>query len=376
MAAFLPAYAVMRLLPAAALRLALVLIALSIPAGPVSAMNADAIRTLATGGSEDRIAALGKLLAEADGTVIPYLQALHNGEVQVAPGGQVLIVKSGAASDVLTGAAIAALPQGTEEVVVNNRMRRELASAIAALGLVSPDQATRKAAVKALGYGAEEGMLPLIGKALEQETDPDAKAQLRLIQATAQLKSQDVAARIAAVQALASSTSSSAKTLLLGLLEKKEGTWIEPDADVRIEAERSLRAVQSRLSTGERIGQVFSGISLGSILLLAALGLAITYGLMGVINMAHGEMIMIGAYATFMIQNAFRTHLPPLFDWYLLAAVPFAFIAAGAIGMVLERAVIRFMYGRPLETLLATWGISLFLIQAVRTLFGAQNVQV
>ena len=112
------------------------------------------------------------------------------------------------------------------------------------------------------------------------------------------------------------------------------------------------------------------------ILLLAALGLAITYGLMGVINMAHGELIMVGAYATYVVQNVFRAHLPGAFDWYLLCAVPVAFMVAAGVGMVLERTVIRWLYGRPLETLLATWGISLILIQLVRTIFGAQNVQV
>jgi urea transport system permease protein len=112
------------------------------------------------------------------------------------------------------------------------------------------------------------------------------------------------------------------------------------------------------------------------VLLLAALGLAITYGLMGVINMAHGELIMIGAYATYVVQDLFRTYLPGAFDWYLAAAIPVAFAVAGGVGMVLERTVIRWLYGRPLETLLATWGISLILIQSVRSLFGAQNVQV
>jgi urea transport system permease protein len=121
---------------------------------------------------------------------------------------------------------------------------------------------------------------------------------------------------------------------------------------------------------------VFTGISLGSILLLVALGLAITYGLMGVINMAHGELMMIGAYATFVVQNLFRAYLPGAFDWYVLAAIPVAFLSAALVGAVLERSVIRWLYGRPLETLLATWGISLILMQAVRSFFGAQNVAV
>jgi urea transport system permease protein len=163
--------------------------------------------------------------------------------------------------------------------------------------------------------------------------------------------------------------------LLLGILEKsREGTYAEPDEDIRIEAQKSLKALEGRLAWGERAGVLFTSISLGSILLLAALGLAITYGLMGVINMAHGELIMVGAYTTYVVQNLFKG--TAFFDWYLLAAVPASFIVAAAVGMALERLVIRWLYGRPLETLLATWGISLMLIQTVRTIFGAQNVQV
>jgi urea transport system permease protein len=134
--------------------------------------------------------------------------------------------------------------------------------------------------------------------------------------------------------------------------------------------------VEGRLQWGEKLAALFTGISLGSILLLVALGLAITYGLMGVINMAHGELMMIGAYATYVMQGVFQRYFPGAFDWYLVAAVPVAFMASALMGAVLERSVIRFLYGRPLETLLATWGISLMLQQLVRTVFGAQNVGV
>ena len=160
------------------------------------------------------------------------------------------------------------------------------------------------------------------------------------------------------------------------MLEKKDGKFVEADDEVRAEAQRSLSAVEGRLATGDIAARIFSGISLGTILLLAALGLAITYGLMGVINMAHGELIMIGAYATYVVQNLFRQYAPGAFDWYLPCAIPVAFAASGLVGVALERTVIRHLYGRPLETLLATWGLSLILIQAVRTIFGAQNVQV
>ena len=138
----------------------------------------------------------------------------------------------------------------------------------------------------------------------------------------------------------------------------------------------ALAAVEGKLAWGERLGVLFTGASLGSILLLVALGLAITYGLMGVINMAHGELMMIGAYATFVVQNLFRQYLPGAFDWYIVLAIPVSFLVSALVGAALERSVIRWLYGRPLETLLATWGISLVLMQGVRSLFGAQNVAV
>jgi len=333
------------------------------------------IHDLALGESDDRIKAMGELAASGDEGALALLQALQDGEVQTA-GEVVLRVRDGKAIDVVTGAKVEPLPEPREDVVLNNRARRELAGAIAALKLGAADRATRLDAAKTLQSGAGEEMLPAIERALAKEQDPEIKGLLTLTRATVQLGSSDKAMRIAAIRALAESRDPNTKTLLLPLVEKKGGEFAEPDTDVRAEAELSLRAIEGRLATGEMVGRVFSGISLGSVLLLAALGLAITYGLMGVINMAHGELMMIGAYATYVIQNLFRSHLPGAFDAYLVAAVPVAFAASALVGMALERTVIRFLYGRPLETLLATWGISLILIQAMRTLFGAQNVQV
>jgi len=160
------------------------------------------------------------------------------------------------------------------------------------------------------------------------------------------------------------------------LLLERLAPGAEADPQVRTALKASLDTVESRLAWGERLGLLFTGASLGSILLLVALGLAITYGLMGVINMAHGELMMIGAYATYLVQNLFKAYLPGLFDWYIVLAIPAAFLASAAVGAVLERGVIRWLYGRPLETLLATWGISLMLMQLVRSVFGAQNVGV
>jgi urea transport system permease protein len=252
----------------------------------------------------------------------------------------------------------------------NNRMRGEIDSALAALKLMSKDEAVRREAVKTLQGEVDENKLPLLDKAFAQETVPDIKERLGLLRAAALSGSADSAKRLAAAQLLAESSQAATKTLLLERLS------IETDPKVKSALQLSLSKVEARLAWGDRLGAIFSGISLGSILLLVALGLAITYGLMGVINMAHGELMMIGAYATYVVQGLFQKYAPGAFDWYLLASVPVAFATSALVGAALERGVIRFLYGRPLETLLATWGISLMLMQLVRTLFGAQNVGV
>jgi urea transport system permease protein len=356
--------------------LAVLLAAAALLARPAVALDAALVEQLGLGDSDEKVAAINALAATGDPRAAELLAALADGDVQVA-GRRVLVVKGDRATDAATGEAVAPLPDDREDVVANNRLRGAIASALAALKLVAPDRATRLAAAKALAGGADASMLPLVRKALAQESDPVIKPLLEMVAATLELGSGDRDARLAAIRTLGLSGNPNAKTLLLGLVERrKDGSFAEPDEDLRIEAQKSLRAVEDRLAWGERAGLAFAGVSLGSILLLAALGLAITYGLMGVINMAHGELIMIGAYTTYVVQNLFRSHAPGAFDWYLLCAVPAAFAVSAAVGVLLERTVIRFLYGRPLETLLATWGISLILIQAVRTIFGAQNVQV
>jgi urea transport system permease protein len=345
-------------------------------AAPAGALDRAAVERLTTGDSGEKLEAIAALVAEGDPRAIPLLEALGEGGLQLA-GKRVLIVKGERAVDALTGAAVTPLPAEREDVVANNRVRGAATAALAALRLVAPERETRLAAARALAGGADESMLPLIRKALEKEADPAIKSTLELAAATIELKGGDRERRLAAIRTLRTSANPSVKTLLLGVLERnKDGSYVEADEDIRYEAQTSLRAIEGRLVWGERLGLAFAGVSLGSILLLAALGLAITYGLMGVINMAHGELIMIGAYATYVVQNLFRAHLPGAFDWYLVCAVPVAFAAAALVGMALERLVIRHLYGRPLETLLATWGIGLVLIQAVRTVFGAQNVGV
>jgi len=332
------------------------------------ALTPDEARAIAVGESDARIAALSKAVENADDKTAAFIQALADDAVKVA-GDKVFIVRGGKAVDPSTGSSVA-LPDGAEDVISNNRMRGELDNALAALKLFSPEVRLRREAVKALQGEADEGKLPLIEKALAAEQDAGIKAQLQILRASVLLTSPDKARRIEAARLLAGSKSPTTKTVLI------ERIKAEDDAEVKAVLQTSLIAVESALAWGDRLAALFSGISLGSILLLVALGLAITYGLMGVINMAHGELMMIGAYATFVVQGLFQKFLPGAFDWYLIAAVPVAFVSSALMGAALERSVIRFLYGRPLETLLATWGISLMLQQLVRSVFGAQNVGV
>jgi urea transport system permease protein len=282
----------------------------------------------------------------------------------------VLLVQGGRVVEAGGGAALPALPDGAEEVVNNNRMRQALEGALAAFRLASPDREVRAKALADLRDVVDEGLLPLLDKAAAAETDEALKARIGMLQARALVGSADRARRMQAAARLADSRDPDVRALLM------EQLAAEPDAEVKAALSRALESVDARLAWGERLGVLFTGVSLGSILLLVALGLAITYGLMGVINMAHGELMMIGAYATYVVQNLFKAYWPGAFDAYVLAAIPASFLAAALVGAVLERSVIRWLYGRPLETLLATWGISLILMQAVRSVFGAQNVGV
>ncbi len=350
------------------------LIGLWLVASSAFALDTATVGKLGFGDGDEKIAAIAAQVAEGDPAAASLLQAAANGELQ-SSGKLVLIVKGTEAVNAATGAKVSPLPEDREGVILNNRVRRELDGAIAALKLISPSRAARLAAAKELSGNADEAMLPLIQKALARESDPEIKQLLELTQATLELTTGSKESRLGAVQTLGRSTNPNTKMLLLAILEKsKEGNYAEPDEDIRAEAQKSLRALEGRLAWGERAGVLFTSVSLGSILMLAALCLAITYGLMGVINMVHGELIMVGAYTTYVVQNLFKH--TDFFDWYLLAAVPASFIVAATVGMALERLVIRWLYGRPLETLLATWGISLMLIQTVRTIFWAQNVQV
>ncbi|MCW5257587.1 urea ABC transporter permease subunit UrtB [Verminephrobacter aporrectodeae subsp. tuberculatae] len=341
---------------------------LTLCTGAAQALTAGQALAMAAGDTDDRVAAVQQAVVHADERTAAFLQALADDAVKIAAG-KALIVRGDQGQDPVTGAGVP-LPDDAEDVISNNRMRGEIDQALATLALFDQDASRRLAAARALTRAPDAGRMALLDRALAQETQARVRAQLELARAATLLGSADAAQRIAAAQALSASATPDTRLLL------NERATLEEDAKVRAALGTALRAIDGQLAWGERLGAAFSGISLGSILLLVALGLAITYGLMGVINMAHGELMMIGAYATYVVQGVFQKYFPGAFDWYLVAALPLAFGASAAVGAVLERGVLRFLYGRPLETLLATWGISLVLMQLVRTLFGAQNVGV
>ncbi|MDO9235104.1 MAG: urea ABC transporter permease subunit UrtB [Aquabacterium sp.] len=344
------------------------LLAAMLLANPAFALTPLEATSMAVGETDQRVAALRAALVSADDKTIAFIQALSDEAVKIVQDRPVVLVGT-TGVDPVTGVAVV-VPDTAEDVMSNNRMRGELDAALAAVKILSKDPAVRLQAVNTLQGDVDESKLVLLNKAYAAEVVADIKDRIGMLRAATMLNLPDKVQRLDAAKQLRTSSQAATKTLLIDRLQ------IETDAEVKAAIRQSLSAVESRLAWGDRLGAVFSGLSLGSILLLVALGLAITYGLMGVINMAHGELMMIGAYATYVVQGVFRTYFPGAFDWYLLASVPVAFASAALVGAALERSVIRFLYGRPLETLLATWGISLMLMQLVRTVFGAQNVGV
>ena len=276
------------------------------------ALTPDQTAAITTGDTDARITALNRIAVEADPTLPAFLRALLDGEVKTPDG---------------------------EEVVNNNRMRGALEAALGALKLVSPDVKVRTEALDELRkQSLDEAQLPLIEKAYAAETDATLKSRLELMRATILITSTDPAKRLAAAQSLAGSSEPAVKSLI----QERLAPGAETDNAVRGALMTAQAAVEGKLAWGERLGVVFTGISLGSILLLAALGLAITYGLMGVINMAHGELMMIGAYATYLVQNLFRQYLPAsLFDWYIVLAIPASFAVAALVGAVNAQITLR-----------------------------------
>ena len=282
-----------------------------------------------------------------------------------AQGGEIPI------SDAADGTDLGSVAKGDlRRVTVNNSLRSQLRAAIARLSLSDPDPAVRLAAVRQMLDSLDPATLDLLREAADRETDPAVHEAMQVALALGDLNGEDHDARLAAVKLLEGNLEPAVRNRLVALTEvHDDGTFAEPDEAVRTAARKALAAIDARLQFYSVVETTYFGISLGSVLLLSAIGLAITFGVMGVINMAHGEMMMLGAYTTYVVQLL----MPNAIDWSLLVAVPAAFLVAGLAGVAIERGVIRFLYGRPLETLLATFGLSLVLQQLVRTIFSPLN---
>ncbi|CAK7256649.1 MULTISPECIES: urea ABC transporter permease subunit UrtB [unclassified Shinella] len=323
--------------------------------------------------NQKQVEALAKT---GDPKIVPALEALAEGDLyQRKADGTVFIVKPAGANfkliDALTGDEVGEEAKAAlEKVKVNNGLRRVIRGALGGLTLMSPDTSVRLQAAGTILRTPTADALDGLDTALAAETDGAVKAVLEKARAAAILVSdRPVAEKKAAVATVVQTGGRDSLSLLSAALASADES-LRPDIEI------GIQQIEDQLALWAAGQNIWYGLSLGSVLLLAAIGLAITFGVMGIINMAHGEMVMLGAYTTFVVQQVIRTSFPGLFDWSLAIALPLAFLVTGAVGLVMERGIIRFLYGRPLETLLATWGVSLILQQAVRSIFGPTNQEV
>lgn len=322
-------------------------------------------------------AAVADIAASGSPVALEVLRALQDGRLyrRQADGVMLIAVPVGGVqfySDPLAGTLGEPLADAEVSLVrVSNRIRRALSAVIASLSLDSEDPDVRFAAARQFIDSPDSALLTAIETALVDEADGRVRTALEVARAAAIASDpgQSEEVRREAVDRLAEAGSSRARRVLLGM-------FIEDGSELAARRDAAVEVIDRNLARWQQVQNLWHGLSLGSVLLLAAMGLAITFGVMGVINMAHGEMIMIGAYTTFVVQGVLRGISPALAEVSLLIALPVAFLVAGLIGVIIERTVIRRLYSRPLETLLATWGISLILQQLVRTFFGASNQRV
>lgn len=314
-----------------------------------------------------------------DPATLPVLQALGDRRLHYDDSDRVLIEDpaTGAFSDAVTGEEVDIDPETLEQPVLTNAIRRGVRPLIGQLQIQSDDVAARRAGAQELADRPRPEMLETLIDVREDESNPGILRLLNIAIARLQLESDSAEKRLEAVNVIAEVRSARLKSELESLLGKDmDGNDLEPEESVREAAREAVAAIEDRQETARMLSDLVYGLSMGSVLLLAALGLAIIFGLMRVINMAHGELLMVGAYTTYLVQNLFALVAPHWFSYYLLAAIPAAFVVTGVVGILMERGVIRFLYARPLETLLATWGLSLILMQGARVIFGAQNVSI
>ncbi|TYC67425.1 urea ABC transporter permease subunit UrtB [Stappia sp. BW2] len=334
------------------------------------------INELAKGKYSETEKQIGALVATGDPQVAPALEALSDGDLYARKAdGEVFIIKKAGKAytliDPLTmETAGEASKREIKKIKVNNSLRRVIRSALGSLTLMAPDPAVRMAAAEAIFKAKDPDGIEALDAAIAAEADDGVRKKMEEARAAAVLNSDmDEAAKLQAVSTLGTMGNRDALSRLIAVQSSSEGA-------LREAATTEITKIEKSIAAWDAAQNIWYGLSLGSVLLLAAIGLAITFGVMGVINMAHGEMVMIGAYVTFVVQEFIRSSAPGLFEYSLFIALPLAFLTSGLVGVAIERGVIRWLYGRPLETLLATWGISLVLQQAVRSIFGPTNREV
>ncbi|XOZ34579.1 urea ABC transporter permease subunit UrtB [Halomonadaceae bacterium KBTZ08] len=345
----------------------------------LSGKAASAVRQLATDDWQKVSDAVDALVALKAPETLPVLKALSDRRLHFDDQGRVLIEAPEGERywNAITGERVSVAQRELSQPVLTNAIRRGIRPLIGRLQLLSDDVAERRAGAEEMADRPRPEMLDTLKKVRESESDPEVLRLLDIAIAQLQLDASDPETRLQAVNVIAEVQAARMKPALNALLARDaQGEPVEPSAAVREAAQDALAAIERRQRVARFIGDLVYGLSMGSVLLLAALGLAIIFGLMRVINMAHGELLMIGAYTTFMVQTLFAAFAPQWLGFYLFAAIPAAFLVTGVVGILMERGIIRFLYARPLETLLATWGISLILMQTTRMLFGAQNVRV
>lgn len=336
----------------------------------------DLINALPEGSYSDRAKVINALAATGDPLVAPILTNLREGQLYRRKSDDaVLVAIKGnggyTLTDPVTQAELGVVPsKEIKKIKVNNKLRRIIDAAMGQLTLLSPDAEVRRAAAENIKKSADPASLDLIETALAAEQDADISAILLQAKAVIILQNDyPTAEKLTAIDALTQKGDRNALAILNNAL-------VEAPVELKPAIEAGIAKLEKSFAAWSVAQNVWYGLSLGSVLLLAAIGLAITFGVMGVINMAHGEIVMLGAYTTFAVQEVIRTSFPGLFDYSLLIAMPLAFLVTALVGICIERGVIRWLYGRPLETLLATWGLSLVLQQTVRSIFGPNNREV
>jgi urea transport system permease protein len=358
--------------------IALMLVPCGVRAEPadVRSAYAEAVAKIGRGSMSEREQGIAALGDSGNPRSLDILRALLDGRLyqEKASGALVIAEKNDGRfkiEDAASGAGLGfAEADAIGRINITNRIRGELRKLIGRLGLGAEDASVRLAAVREMAKEPDEKTLALLKQRSAVETDPGVKQAIDLVFLVRDMDSAGKALRVQAIKALEDYDSQEVVNKLNSMLESDgEGGYAEADADIRNQAKLTLRTIDARITLYRAIETVFFGLSLGAVLVLAAIGLAITFGVMGVINMAHGELMMLGAYTTYVIQQL----LPDSLGLSIFLAVPAAFLISALVGLVIERGLIRFLYGRPLETLLATFGVSLILQQGVRSIFSPLN---